>query len=75
MNVANGVDVLKQQLASMTGNNPLSVNSELQAQAQEALLLQKLQNQEKILANVQAQKQQVVAAEAALTSKFPCFIV
>lgn len=74
-NVANGLDILKQQLAATTGNNPLSVSSELQAQAQEAMLLQKLQNQEKVLANVQAQSQQVAAAQTALTSKFPRFVV
>lgn len=66
---ANSLDVLRQHLAATTGNNPLSVASELQAQAEETMQLQNAQNQQNLIANVQAQKQQVATAQAALTSK------
>lgn len=56
------------QQVTNSGNNPLSVAAELEAQNQEALQLQNQKQQQNMLAVVQTQQEQVATVQAAIAS-------
>ena len=58
------------QQVTNSGNNPLAVQAELQAQQQESIQLQNQKQQQSLLAVVQTQQDQVSTAQAAITSEF-----
>lgn len=58
------------QQVTNSGNNPLAVQAELQAQKQESIQLQNQKQQQSLLAVVQTQQDQVSTAQAAITSEF-----
>lgn len=53
-----------------SGNSPTALLSEMEAQQQEALQMQKQNHQQSMLAAVQTKQDQVATAQAAISSKF-----
>lgn len=58
------------QQVTNSGNNPLAVQAELQAQQQESIQLQNQNQQQNLLAAVQTQQDHVNTVQAAITSTY-----
>lgn len=61
------------QQVTKSGNNPMAVSAEIEAQQQEALQLRKQNQQQGALAAVQTKQDHVATLQAAITSTFRSF--